>query len=93
MSCFFWGYTITQIIAGRVADQYGGERILNITTLSWSLLTLFTPQLFDFAYWSGYPLFFLLLMRVATGVGQGFHLPSMASIVSRHLTATGKEYD
>ncbi|KAI6215466.1 Major facilitator superfamily MFS-1 domain containing protein [Aphelenchoides besseyi] len=90
MSCFFWGYTITQIIAGSIADRIGGERILNATTLSWSLLTLFTPQLFDFAYWSGSPLFFMLMIRVATGIGQGFHLPSMASMVSRHLTATDK---
>lgn len=90
MSCFFWGYTITQILAGQIADKIGGERILNISTLCWSLLTLFTPQLFDFAYWSNSPLFILLLIRVLTGIGQGFHLPSMASMVSRHLTATDK---
>ncbi|CAD5215024.1 unnamed protein product [Bursaphelenchus okinawaensis] len=90
MSCFFWGYTITQIIAGNIADKYGGERILSPTTLSWALLTLLTPQLFDFAYWTNSPLFFLLAVRVATGIGQGFHLPSMASIVSRHLTAADK---
>ncbi|KAI1705687.1 major facilitator superfamily domain-containing protein [Ditylenchus destructor] len=90
MSCFFWGYAITQVIAGGIADLIGGERILTFTTLIWSILTLFTPQLFDFAYWSGYPLAVLLLVRIFTGVGQGFHLPSMASIVSRHLTAADK---
>uniref|UniRef100_A0A915ELH3 Major facilitator superfamily (MFS) profile domain-containing protein n=1 Tax=Ditylenchus dipsaci TaxID=166011 RepID=A0A915ELH3_9BILA len=90
MSCFFWGYAITQVIAGGIADLIGGEKILTYTTLIWSILTLFTPQLFDFAYWSGYPLFMLLLVRIFTGVGQGFHLPSMASIVSRHLTAGDK---
>jgi MFS family permease len=71
MSCFFWGYTITQLIAGHLADKYSGERILNVTTLIWSLFTLFTPQLFDFAYWTGYPMLFLLLLRIATGIGQG----------------------
>lgn len=84
MSCFFWGYTITQIVAGSIADRIGGERILNITTLTWSILTFLTPQLIGnlirppigvvvlaFSYWSGYPLFFLLLLRVATGIGQG----------------------
>jgi MFS family permease len=78
------------MFAGRLADKIGGERVLNISTLVWGLLTLFTPQIIDFAYFSGYPLFWLLLLRVTTGVGQGFHLPSMASIVSRHLTATDK---
>lgn len=57
--------------AGRIADQIGGEKILNITTLIWSFLTLFTPQLFDLAYWTGSPLFFLLLIRISTGIGQG----------------------
>lgn len=90
MSCFFWGYTITQILAGSIADQHGGEKVLSYTTLIWSILTLFTPQLFDLAYWTQSPLFFLMVIRVATGIGQGFHLPSMASIVSRHLTAADK---
>ena len=67
----FFSYTCTQLYAGRLADKIGGERILVISTLFWALLTLFTPKLFDCAYWSGNPLFFLLLLRVATGVGQG----------------------
>uniref|UniRef100_A0A915ETL7 Flavin-containing monooxygenase n=1 Tax=Ditylenchus dipsaci TaxID=166011 RepID=A0A915ETL7_9BILA len=90
MSCFFWGYAITQVVAGGIADLIGREKILTYTTLIWSILTLFTPQLFDIAYWSGFPLFMLLLVRIFTGVCQGFHLPSMASIVSRHLTAGDK---
>ncbi|KAH7731352.1 CBN-VNUT-1 protein [Aphelenchoides avenae] len=106
MSCFFWGYAITQILAGGFADRHGGERILSVTTLIWATLTMFTPQLFDFAYWCGSPLFVLLLTRILTGSGPryaqtltwvllltnilGFHLPSMASIVSRHLTSADK---
>uniref|UniRef100_A0A914E910 Major facilitator superfamily (MFS) profile domain-containing protein n=1 Tax=Acrobeloides nanus TaxID=290746 RepID=A0A914E910_9BILA len=90
MSCFFWGYAITQVIAGSIADTHGGEKILAFTTLIWTTLTFFTPQLFDFAYWSGFPLPILLLVRIATGIGQGFHLPAMASMVSRHLTAADK---
>jgi ACS family sodium-dependent inorganic phosphate cotransporter-like MFS transporter 9 len=90
MSCFFWGYAITQVIAGGVADLIGGERILEVTTLTWAALTMFTPHLFDFAYWSGSPLLVILITRIFTGVGQGFHLPSMASIVSRHLTSADK---
>lgn len=72
MSCFFWGYAITQVIAGSLADLVGGERILPFTTIIWSVLTLFTPQLFDIAYWSGHPLLILVLVRVFTGVGQGY---------------------
>nr|CAD2207265.1 unnamed protein product [Meloidogyne enterolobii] len=90
LSCFFWGYAATQVVAGNIADHYSGERVLPFTTLVWSALTLFTPQLFDFAYWTRSPLFILITIRVLTGIGQGFHLPSMASIVSRHLTASDK---
>ncbi|KAL3098598.1 hypothetical protein niasHT_022834 [Heterodera trifolii] len=90
LSCFFWGYAFTQLIAGSCADLVGGERILPVSTLVWSLLTLCTPQLFDIAYWTNSPLLVLLFVRVSTGVGQGFHLPSMASMISRHLTASEK---
>lgn len=83
MSCFFWGYTITQILAGTIADKHGGEKILSATTLSWSVLTLFTPQLFDFAYWTNSPLLFLLLVRVATGVGQGEPVRPVRSVQFR----------
>ncbi|VDL74759.1 unnamed protein product [Nippostrongylus brasiliensis] len=90
LSCFFWGYALTQLVAGGFADTFGGENILPISSLAWIVLTFFTPQLFDFAYWSGMPLLVLLLTRILTGIGQAFHIPSMASMVSRHLTAADK---
>uniref|UniRef100_A0A0N5BAB0 MFS domain-containing protein n=1 Tax=Strongyloides papillosus TaxID=174720 RepID=A0A0N5BAB0_STREA len=91
MSCFFWGYALTQVGAGKCADRYGGEKILSFTTLIWVFFTFFTPQLFDIAYFFPiYSLFFVLLVRVLTGVGQGFHLPCMASMISRHLTLNDK---
>ncbi|WKY03121.1 hypothetical protein Q1695_016434 [Nippostrongylus brasiliensis] len=90
LSCFFWGYALTQLVAGGFADTFGGENILPISSLAWIVLTFFTPQLFDFAYWSGMPLVVLLLTRILTGIGQAFHIPSMASMVSRHLTAADK---
>ncbi|VDM76088.1 unnamed protein product [Strongylus vulgaris] len=90
LSCFFWGYAVTQLIAGGFADAFGGENILPISSLTWIVLTFFTPQLFDFAYWCGFPLIVLLLTRILTGIGQAFHIPSMASMVSRHLTAADK---
>ncbi|CAJ0941920.1 unnamed protein product, partial [Mesorhabditis belari] len=90
LSCFFWGYAITQLVAGGFADAHGGERILPNTSFVWILLTIFTPQIFDFAYWSGFPFTILLIFRIIYGVAQGFHVPSMASIVSRHLTTIDK---
>nr|CAD2201181.1 unnamed protein product [Meloidogyne enterolobii] len=36
LSCFFWGYAATQVVAGNIADHYSGERVLPFTTLVWS---------------------------------------------------------
>jgi ACS family sodium-dependent inorganic phosphate cotransporter-like MFS transporter 9 len=71
LSCFFWGYASTQIIGGYLADTYGGERVLVASTLFWAVITCLTPQLFDLAHWSGQPLFFLVVIRVAKGISQG----------------------
>ncbi|MFH4978118.1 hypothetical protein AB6A40_004827 [Gnathostoma spinigerum] len=90
LSCFFWGYAFTQLFAGTIADTVGGERVLRTTTFVWTFFTFFTPQLFDFSMKTSHPLFFVLVVRIATGIGQGFHLPCMASITSRHLTSTEK---
>ena len=90
MSCFFWGYAIIQVFAGTSADSIGGERILQYSTLIWAILTFLTPQLFDIAYFTSFPVVFLILVRVFTGFGQGFHMPCLASIVGRHLTSTDK---
>uniref|UniRef100_A0A1I7UF52 MFS domain-containing protein n=1 Tax=Caenorhabditis tropicalis TaxID=1561998 RepID=A0A1I7UF52_9PELO len=90
LSCFFWGYALTQVFAGRIADKYGAEKILPYSSLAWTMITFFTPHLFDFAYWTNYPLVVLLAIRILTGVCQAFHIPSLASIVSKHLAAADK---
>lgn len=71
LSSFFWGYACTQVVAGHLADRVGGEKVLRLCTLTWALLTFFTPQLFDFAYATRHPMFFIILIRTATGIGQG----------------------
>lgn len=90
LSSFFWGYACTQIIAGHLADRIGAVRVLRISTLAWALLIFFTPQLFDMSFATNHPMFYIILIRSATGIGQGFHLPSMASLTSRHLTSLDK---
>uniref|UniRef100_A0A915PI16 Major facilitator superfamily (MFS) profile domain-containing protein n=1 Tax=Setaria digitata TaxID=48799 RepID=A0A915PI16_9BILA len=90
LSSFFWGYACTQVIAGHLADRMGAEKVLTISTLTWTLLTFFTPLLFDLSYSTNHPMLFIILIRSATGIGQAFHLPSMASMTSRHLTSLDK---
>lgn len=91
LSCFFWGYACTQLFAGAAADMIGGETILRTTTFFWAILTYFTPQLFDLAYGiTPRPLYIVILVRILFGIAQGFHMPSLASITSRHLTHSEK---
>ncbi|VDD92198.1 unnamed protein product [Enterobius vermicularis] len=91
LSCFFWGYACTQLFAGAFADRIGGERILCVTTFLWAVLTYLTPKLFEFAYLSTpNPLYLVVLVRVLFGITQGFHMPSLASITSRHLSHSDK---
>uniref|UniRef100_A0A0N5AW75 MFS domain-containing protein n=1 Tax=Syphacia muris TaxID=451379 RepID=A0A0N5AW75_9BILA len=91
LSCFFWGYACTQLFAGAAADFIGGERILRVSTFFWAILTFLTPQIFDFAFHqTNYPLFIMVIIRITFGISQGFHIPSVASIVSQHLTHSEK---
>ncbi|KAJ8303345.1 hypothetical protein KUTeg_019741 [Tegillarca granosa] len=43
LSSFFYGYIITQIPGGWLADRFGGRRVIGYTMLISGLLTLITP--------------------------------------------------
>ena len=74
-SLFFWGFTLSHLPGGWLADRYGGRRVLGIGTLGWSLATAATPLA------SG--LGTLGAARVALGLGEGMNMPSISSLVAR----------
>jgi ACS family sodium-dependent inorganic phosphate cotransporter len=43
LGCFFWGYVMTELPGGRLAEVIGGHRVFGYSMLSASLLTLLTP--------------------------------------------------
>lgn len=71
LSCFFWGYVCVQAAGGYMADLYGGENILASTVLLWSMITLLTPTIVQFAYYAGYPISLIVLSRIVLGLAQG----------------------
>lgn len=77
LASFFVGYLLLQIVGGRLADRFGGKRVLGAGVLLWSLFTLLTP----FAAVSGLAL--LLLVRVAMGMGEAVTFPSIYSTFAR----------
>ena len=40
MSTFYWGYAITQVVGGQLADSHGGEVVLWIFGVVWSVSVL-----------------------------------------------------
>lgn len=43
LGSFFWGYILTELPGGRLAEMIGGHRVFGHSMLWASVLTLFTP--------------------------------------------------
>lgn len=76
LSSFFWGYLVSQLIGGWMADRFGGKRVLAFGVASWSLATMLTPP-------ASFSLPALFTMRILLGVGEGVNFPAIHSIASR----------
>lgn len=74
--CFFIGYMMTQIPAGRLADRIGGRRCLAAAVASWSLFTALTP----IAARNSLPA--LYLIRALLGLAEGFAMPAVNAAVA-----------
>ena len=79
LGSFYFGYMITMIIGGYLADKYGGKKVLGYALLIWSLFTIITPF---FAYQG---LWWLILIRILMGLGEGVTFPSWHAIYARWI--------
>uniref|UniRef100_A0A672IIG8 Solute carrier family 17 member 9a n=1 Tax=Salarias fasciatus TaxID=181472 RepID=A0A672IIG8_SALFA len=79
---FFWGYCVTQVLGGHASDKIGGERVLFISTVSWTLITAATPLL---VHLSSHTLAVMTGARFLMGVLQGVFFPSLASLCSQRV--------
>ncbi|XP_061393726.1 sialin [Musca vetustissima] len=71
LGSFFYGYVLTQIPGGRMAELIGGKLIYGYGVLITALFTLLTPIA---AYWD---LPMLILVRILEGMGEGVTYPAM----------------
>ncbi|KAK7475888.1 hypothetical protein BaRGS_00032856 [Batillaria attramentaria] len=76
LAAFFYGYIVTQIPGGWLAQQVGGKRLFGVGVLCTAVLTLITPV----AARAGIPYF--LTVRVLEGLGEGVTFPAMHAIWS-----------
>ena len=83
LSSFWAGYALTQILGGRLADKFGGEKLLAGAITLWSLCTYFTP----FVAGNNQ---LLLLVRVLLGAGEGLALPSIHSMLQKYVNKSEK---
>ncbi|KAG8179636.1 hypothetical protein JTE90_007366 [Oedothorax gibbosus] len=80
LGAFFYGYMVTQIPGGRLAERGGGKWLFGGGVLATSLLTLLTPAA---AHWGGASA--LVALRVLEGLGEGVTFPAMHAMLGAWL--------
>lgn len=87
LSSFFWGYTLTQVFGGYCSDKYGGEEVILLAAIGWSLVTFWMPNLISLSTHlpSDYQITFITGVRIINGAMQGLHFPAMISVTSQNL--------
>lgn len=78
LSSFFWGYIITQIPGGLVADKFGGKHTLGIGILSTAIFTIVTPVVVETFGATG-----LVVLRCLMGLGEGTTFPALNVLIAQ----------
>lgn len=71
LGSFFYGYIVTQIPGGYLANRFGGKYVFGFGILATGLLTLLTPACI---YWN---VLSLVILRIFEGVCEGVTYPSI----------------
>lgn len=76
LGAFFYGYVLTQIPGGRLAEKYGGKRLYGIGVLITAIFTILTPFAANTSIYS------LVFVRVMEGLGEGVTFPAMHAMLA-----------
>ncbi|KAJ8959058.1 hypothetical protein NQ318_022314 [Aromia moschata] len=79
LGSFFYGYVLTQVPGGRLAELFGGKLVYGIGVLVTALFTLLSP----IAARTNFTLF--IIVRVLEGMGEGVTFPSMHAMLARWI--------
>lgn len=82
LGCFFWGYVLTELPGGRLAEVIGGHRVFGYSMLSASILTLLTPLSARIGYVA------VVVLRVLLGLMLGATWPSIHPMTARWIPPT-----
>ncbi|XP_042909066.1 sialin-like isoform X2 [Parasteatoda tepidariorum] len=86
LGSFYYGYCVSQIPGGRLAEMYSGKWVFGIGTFITALLTLLTPMA------ARYSVDVLIAIRVLEGLAQGVTMPAMHSMLGRWLPDSEKAF-
>ncbi|CAG9564942.1 unnamed protein product [Danaus chrysippus] len=77
LSCYFWGYFISQIPGGRIAELFSAKWVMFFSVAINVVCTLLTPVMAELHYLAA------VVMRVGEGIGGGVTFPAMHVLLSR----------
>merc|ERR1712135_74593 len=94
LGCFFWGYVLTQIAGGVLADKYGGDKVMTVSGIIWSISTICHPLFLSLFNTSSHRNKFYLLigLRAITGLFQGVHFPSTSSLLTKRIPPEDRSF-
>ncbi|XP_025837209.1 putative inorganic phosphate cotransporter isoform X2 [Agrilus planipennis] len=78
LSSFYYGYVVTHLPGGLLAEKFGGKYTLGIGMLSTAVLTVLTPLVIKFGDWQG-----LVVLRVLMGLGEGTTFPALSVLLAK----------
>ncbi|XP_028173532.1 putative inorganic phosphate cotransporter [Ostrinia nubilalis] len=79
LSSFFFGYVLTQIPGGRIAEIFGGKLVYGVGVLLTAIFTILSPV----AAFVDFKLF--IVVRVLEGLGEGVTYPAMHAMLARWI--------
>ena len=77
LGMFFYGYVLTQLPGGRLAELFGGKWLFGVGVLVTAVFTLLTPVAAKTS------LYFLYAVRIIEGLGEGVTFPAMLAMLAR----------
>ncbi|KAL1130665.1 hypothetical protein AAG570_011907 [Ranatra chinensis] len=77
LSSFYWGYIITHLPGGMLAQKFGGKHTLGLGILSTAIFTLITPVV---SYRGSGP---MIALRFFMGIGEGTTFPALSTLLAQ----------
>lgn len=79
LGSFFYGYVLTQVPGGRLAELFGGKKVFGLGVLLTAIFTFLSP----IAAYANFTLF--IIVRVLEGMSEGVTFPAMHAMLARWI--------